>query len=132
QASVGQAGRRPGNRLVPTRASASLAYRVCRRAGAGRNPATTSIPTPSGCDSIPDRTFVREGLTSIRLFDNFGNMKKTEAIAALSALAHEARLDVFRFLVQQGPDGVPAGEIGERFGLPAATLSFHLSTLRHA
>lgn len=59
-------------------------------------------------------------------------MEKRQVIARLSALAHEARLDVFRFLVQQGPSGVPAGEIGERFALPAATLSFHLSALRHA
>ncbi len=59
-------------------------------------------------------------------------MKKTDAIAALAALAHETRLDVFRLLVQTGPEGMPAGQIGERLGLPSATLSFHLSHLRHA
>lgn len=59
-------------------------------------------------------------------------MKKTEAIAALAALAQETRLDIFRLLVQAGTDGLPAGHIGERLGLPSATLSFHLNQLRHA
>jgi ArsR family transcriptional regulator, arsenate/arsenite/antimonite-responsive transcriptional repressor len=53
-------------------------------------------------------------------------------IAALAALAQESRLDIFRLLVQAGPDGIPAGQIGERLGLPSATLSFHLNQLRHA
>ena len=59
-------------------------------------------------------------------------MEKAEAVAALAALAQETRLDVFRLLVQTGPDGMPAGRIGERLGLPSATLSFHLNHLRHA
>ena len=59
-------------------------------------------------------------------------MEKSEAITALAALAQETRLDIFRLLVQAGPDGMPAGQIGERFGLPSATLSFHLNQLRHA
>lgn len=59
-------------------------------------------------------------------------MKKSDVIAALAALAHETRLDVFRLLVQTGTDGLPAGQIGERLGLPSATLSFHLNHLKHA
>jgi DNA-binding transcriptional ArsR family regulator len=59
-------------------------------------------------------------------------MEKLDAIAALAALAQETRLDIFRLLVQAGPDGMPAGQIGERLGLPSATLSFHLNQLRHA
>ncbi len=59
-------------------------------------------------------------------------MEKVEALAALAALAQESRLDVFRLLVQAGPEGVPAGRIGERLGLPSATLSFHLNQLRQA
>ena len=59
-------------------------------------------------------------------------MEKTRAIAALAALAQESRLDVFRLLVQAGPDGLAAGQIGERLGLPSATLSFHLNQLKHA
>jgi DNA-binding transcriptional ArsR family regulator len=59
-------------------------------------------------------------------------MEQSEAIAALSALAQESRLDVFRLLVQAGPDGMAAGQIGERLGLPSATLSFHLTQLKQA
>jgi DNA-binding transcriptional ArsR family regulator len=59
-------------------------------------------------------------------------MEKTEAVAALAALAQGSRLDVFRLLVQAGSDGLPAGQIGDRLGLPGATLSFHLKELKHA
>ena len=54
------------------------------------------------------------------------------AITALGALAHDSRLDVFRLLVQAGPEGLPAGQIAERLDVPSTTLSFHLSQLRHA
>jgi DNA-binding transcriptional ArsR family regulator len=59
-------------------------------------------------------------------------MKKEFIITALSALAQETRLDIFRYLVEVGPDGVSAGTIGERFDLPLPTLSFHLKTLQQA
>ena len=59
-------------------------------------------------------------------------MEKTDAIAALAALAQESRLDVFRLLVQAGLDGVSAGQIGETLRVPLATLSFHLNQLKQA
>ena len=59
-------------------------------------------------------------------------MEKSDAIAALAALAQESRLDVFRLLVQAGPNGMPAGQIGERLGLPSTTLSFHLNHLKQS
>jgi DNA-binding transcriptional ArsR family regulator len=59
-------------------------------------------------------------------------MEKMYAVAALAALAQETRLDIFRLLVQAGPAGMPAGRIGDRLGLPSATLSFHLNQLKHA
>ena len=59
-------------------------------------------------------------------------MEKTDVIIALTALAQETRLDIFRYLVQLGPDGAPAGQIAAALGLPPATLSFHLKTLQHA
>jgi DNA-binding transcriptional ArsR family regulator len=59
-------------------------------------------------------------------------MEKTVALAALAALAQESRLDVFRLLVQAGVEGLPAGQIGERLGLPSATLSFHLNHLKQS
>jgi len=50
----------------------------------------------------------------------------------LAALAQASRLDIFRLLIQTGPEGLPAGQIAERLDLPAATLSFHLNQLRQA
>jgi ArsR family transcriptional regulator, arsenate/arsenite/antimonite-responsive transcriptional repressor len=62
----------------------------------------------------------------------YGDMKKADVIAALSALAQETRLDIFRLLVQAGRNGLPAGRIAARIGLPSATLAFHLKELKHA
>lgn len=59
-------------------------------------------------------------------------MESTDAISALSALAQETRLAVFRLLVQAGPNGLAAGVIADRLGIAAPTLSFHLSHLSHA
>jgi DNA-binding transcriptional ArsR family regulator len=59
-------------------------------------------------------------------------MEKVNAIAALASLAQESRLDIFRLLVQAGPDGLPAGQIAQKLNLPGATLSFHLNHLKHA
>jgi ArsR family transcriptional regulator len=59
-------------------------------------------------------------------------MEKLRAIAALTALAQETRLDVFRLLVQAGNDGLPVGEVAQELGLPSATLSFHLKELTSA
>lgn len=65
-------------------------------------------------------------------FDYSGNMETLAITQALGALAHEVRLEMFRALVQAGPQGLAAGVIAERFGLPGATASFHLSTLSQA
>ncbi|HEY9550083.1 MAG TPA: metalloregulator ArsR/SmtB family transcription factor [Kiloniellaceae bacterium] len=59
-------------------------------------------------------------------------MEKARALAGLAALAQESRLDIFRLLVESGPGGLPAGDIGDRLALPGATLSFHLKELRQA
>jgi len=59
-------------------------------------------------------------------------METTQAILALSALAQETRLGIFRLLVQAGPEGMAAGQIGEKLDLPPATLSFHLAGLTRA
>jgi ArsR family transcriptional regulator len=59
-------------------------------------------------------------------------MKIGLAVEALAALAQESRLSIFRLLVQAGKEGVAAGVLGERLGVPPATLSFHLKTLTHA
>jgi ArsR family transcriptional regulator, arsenate/arsenite/antimonite-responsive transcriptional repressor len=59
-------------------------------------------------------------------------METKTAVVALAALAQETRLSIFRLLVQAGPTGVPAGEIGQRLSVAAATLSFHLKELSRA
>ena len=59
-------------------------------------------------------------------------MEHQSAVEALSALAHESRLAVFRLLIPVGPDGLAAGVIGKRLGIPANALSFHLTRLRYA
>src|SRR5215475_4560458 len=59
-------------------------------------------------------------------------MEIKAAVTSLAALAQETRLAIFRLLVQAGPEGVPAGIIGETLEVPAATLSFHLKELSHA
>lgn len=59
-------------------------------------------------------------------------MEMTEAVRALAALSHPRRLEVFRMLVQAGPEGCAAGDIGGRLDLAPATLSFHLKELAGA
>jgi ArsR family transcriptional regulator, arsenate/arsenite/antimonite-responsive transcriptional repressor len=59
-------------------------------------------------------------------------MEKPAAVAALAALAQNNRLDVFRLLVQAGPQGMPAGAVAAALDLPPNTLTFHLDRLRIA
>ena len=59
-------------------------------------------------------------------------MKVSDTVLALSALAHDARLAVFKLLLQAGPDGLAAGVIASRLELAPSALSFHLKELTHA
>jgi ArsR family transcriptional regulator, arsenate/arsenite/antimonite-responsive transcriptional repressor len=59
-------------------------------------------------------------------------MNMREAVRSLGALAQDSRLAVFRLLVQRGPEGFAAGELGERLDIPGPTLSFHLKALSQA
>jgi ArsR family transcriptional regulator len=59
-------------------------------------------------------------------------MEANAAVTALAALAHPSRLSVFRLLVEAGPEGLPAGQISDRLGMPPSSLSFHLKELNHA
>lgn len=59
-------------------------------------------------------------------------MDSSQTVQALGALAHETRLALYRMLVERGPDGLPAGVIAERLGLPASSLTFHVQHLHRA
>ena len=59
-------------------------------------------------------------------------MKPLTAVESLSALAHEHRLGIYRLLIKQGPDGLPAGVVGRRVGLTPSSLTFHLQALQRA
>jgi ArsR family transcriptional regulator, arsenate/arsenite/antimonite-responsive transcriptional repressor len=59
-------------------------------------------------------------------------MDTAQAVTALGALAHETRLALFRLLVERGPDGLSAGIIAERLGVPPSSLTFHLQHLHRA
>jgi len=59
-------------------------------------------------------------------------MERSDAIAALAALAQDNRLDVFRLLVKAGRAGLAAGEVARKLELPPNTLSFHFDRLRQA
>jgi hypothetical protein len=86
------------------------------------------ICVAAGTSSIPWNPGLEPGspLTDVLRFDTFTVMETSNALLALAALAQESRLAVYRLLVEHAPDGLPAGEIAERLGTPAPSLSFHL------
>lgn len=59
-------------------------------------------------------------------------MDSPTAVQSLSALGHDTRLAVYRMLVETGPEGLPAGVIAERLGMPPSSLTFHLQMLHRA
>ena len=75
---------------------------------------------------------IHRSLHFTQRFHIIGIMENKDAVNAFAALAQENRLAVLRLLVQNGPDGLTPGVIGERLEMPAPTLSFHLKTLAQA
>lgn len=59
-------------------------------------------------------------------------MKSKRAVEALAALAHDYRLEIYRLLIRQGPEGLPAAAVGEKIGLVPSSLTFHLQGLLRA
>jgi DNA-binding transcriptional ArsR family regulator len=59
-------------------------------------------------------------------------MENESAIVALGALAQATRLDVFRLLVRQEPNGMAAGAIARQLDVPQNTMSAHLGILARA
>jgi ArsR family transcriptional regulator, arsenate/arsenite/antimonite-responsive transcriptional repressor len=59
-------------------------------------------------------------------------MNNGQAVQALAALAHDTRLALYRMLVERGPEGLSAGAIAERLGVPPSSLTFHVQHLHRA
>jgi DNA-binding transcriptional ArsR family regulator len=59
-------------------------------------------------------------------------MESEDALACLSALSQATRLETFRLLVRQEPEGLPAGEIARQLDVPQNTMSTHLAILTRA
>lgn len=59
-------------------------------------------------------------------------METVKAVEVFEALASESRLEVFRLLVKNAPEGLVVGEIVKEVQIPATTLSFHLKAILHA
>ncbi|MGL6211264.1 MAG: ArsR/SmtB family transcription factor [Paracoccaceae bacterium] len=59
-------------------------------------------------------------------------MERSKALTALSALAHDSRLDLVRLLMPKGDQGLAAGDIARELGLSASRLSFHLAAMEQA
>lgn len=59
-------------------------------------------------------------------------MKQSQAIQALSALAQDHRMTIFRALMRAGPSGLSAGDIAERAGIAPSNLSFHVAQMERA
>ena len=59
-------------------------------------------------------------------------MNDKHAVTSLAALAHEQRLRIFRILVKQGTNGMPAGGIAEAVDASPTATSFHLKELERA
>ena len=59
-------------------------------------------------------------------------MDLSKTVRALAALSHETRLALYRMLVERGPDGLPAGVIADRLGVPPSSLTFHVQHLHRA
>lgn len=59
-------------------------------------------------------------------------MKENQVIKSLAALAHKARLRVFRALVVAGPEGLTPSALAEQIDIAPTALSFHLKELTNA
>ena len=51
------------------------------------------------------------------------------AAKKLAELGHSTRLEIFRYLVKGGRQGVPVGELQAALDIPGSTLSHHITRL---
>lgn len=72
------------------------------------------------------------GLDINQIVLNYHFMKTNEATKIFEALSSDVRLDLFRLLVKNAPDGLVAGEISSQLDIPSTNLSFHLKAVVHS
>lgn len=90
----------------------------------------SSVRLPMGL--LLSRCAMYKSVEHRRHFNHYENMKSSQALTAFAALAQETRLGILRLLIRVGADGLPAGEIAAKMGVPAPTLSFHIASLQRA
>ncbi len=83
-------------------------------------------------DTKIDDNSKKKDIDQSHYFQYSGNMDINDAVLAFDALSQETRLKVFRLLVDHGLEGVSAGIVSEKLGIPPNTLSFHLSHMSNA
>ena len=59
-------------------------------------------------------------------------METNDALGVFAALSQPTRLETFRLLMKHEPEGLPAGEVARRLGVPQNTMSSHLAILTRA
>jgi len=90
------------------------------------------VPAKTGKSRNQQKCFCHLNLILILYFYYNQKMENKSVVNALTSLAQESRLDIFRLLVQAGPEGISAGKISEMTGIPPSTMSFHLKELAYA
>ncbi len=56
-------------------------------------------------------------------------MKTQTAADRFAELGHVTRLDIFRYLIKFGSNGVPVGKVKETLKIPNSTLSHHINRM---
>ncbi len=56
-------------------------------------------------------------------------METNEAASCLESIGNPTRLRIFKHLVKAGNAGATVGEVQKKLGIPASTLSHHISKL---
>jgi ArsR family transcriptional regulator len=59
-------------------------------------------------------------------------VNRQTALTLFETLSSGLRLDIYRLLMRQGPQGLVAGEIAALLELPASNTSFHLKAMTHS
>ncbi len=56
-------------------------------------------------------------------------MRLAKAARCLEEIGNQTRLEIFRYLVRAGPEGLAVGELQDHLNIPGSTLSHHIARL---